>query len=94
MVTLIEDELLNEITEINRDFVNKKLDLEEKKANLWINTDWVAVLGKGKPTLDDKKEWIKLQTVSDKREVEQLEIDLNHIKRVYNVKMKMIGESE
>lgn len=92
MVTLINDEDLNEIVEISREYVDSKLDLEKHKAELWLNTDWINVLGKAKPTIKDKEEWIKLETISEERNVRHLEIDLNNAKRVYNVKMRMMEQ--
>ena len=67
------------------DFSVKKLLYKEKEAKLLLETDFEEVLGKKRPTVDEKKAWLLLQMKEDKHEVNHAEALVDKLKRDYEI---------
>ena len=67
------------------DYSVKKLLYKEKEAELLLNTDFEEVLGKKRPTVDEKKSWLLLQMKEDKHEVNHAEALVDKLKRDYEI---------
>ena len=67
------------------DFSVKKLLYKEKEAKLLLETDFETVLGKKRPTVDEKKAWLLLQMKEDKHEVNHAEVLVEKLKRDYEI---------
>ena len=67
------------------DFSVKKLLYKEKEAKLLLETDIEEVLGKKRPTVDEKKAWVLLQMKEDKHEVNHAEALVDKLKRDYEI---------
>ena len=67
------------------DFSVKKLLYKEKEAKLLLETDFEEVLGKKRPTVDEKKSWLLLQMKEDKHQVNHAEALVDKLKRDYEI---------
>ena len=76
-------ELLDVYKNVEMDYTLKRHALKQKEILYWFNTDWKEELGKEKPTEKDKEKWIRQKMGYDSFVVEQLEVKLKHIRRMY-----------
>ena len=95
-MTIIEDlyKINQTIVETSIDYSIKKIDLKKTEANLLLNTNFEETLGKKRPTVDEKKAYLLLQTADLKEELEAIESNLDALKREYSIKKleaKMTG---
>ena len=67
------------------DYSVKKLLYKEKEAKLLLETDFEEVLGKKRPTVDEKKSWLLLQMKEDKHQVNHAEALVEKLKRDYEI---------
>lgn len=83
-----------DIIELTLDYSAKKLLLKEKEAKLMLETDFEEVLGKKRPTVDEKKSYITLNTLKDKEALDKSTAEMEKAKRTYEIKKlecKMTG---
>ena len=81
-------ELLDVYKNVEMDYTLKRHALKQKEILYWFNTDWKEELGKEKPTEKDKEKWIRQKMGYDSFVVEQLEVKLKHIRRMYETALK------
>ena len=74
-----------ELVDAQLDFSVKKLLYKEKEAKLLLETDFEEVLGKKRPTVDEKKSWLLLQMKEDKHQVNHAEALVEKLKRDYEI---------
>lgn len=74
-----------ELVDAQLDYAAKKLLYKEREADLLLNTDFEEVLGKKRPTVDEKKSWLLLQMKEDKHEVNHAEALVDKLKRDYEI---------
>lgn len=74
-----------ELVDAQLDYSVKKLLYKEKEAKLLLETDFEEVLGKKRPTVDEKKAWLLLQMKEDKHEVNHAEALVDKLKRDYEI---------
>ena len=74
-----------ELVDAQLDYAAKKLLYKEREADLLLNTDFEEVLGKKRPTVDEKKAWLLLQMKEDKHEVNHAEALVDKLKRDYEI---------
>ena len=74
-----------QLVDAQLDYAAKKLLYKEKEADLLLNTDFEEVLGKKRPTVDEKKSWLLLQMKEDKHEVNHAEALVDKLKREYEI---------
>ena len=82
------------IINLTLDYSAKKLLLKEKEAKLMLETDFEEVLGKKRPTVDEKKAYITLQTLKDKEALDKSTAEMEKAKRTYEIRKlecKMTG---
>ena len=82
------------IINLTLDYSAKKLLLKEKEAKLMLETDFEEVLGKKRPTVDEKKSYITLNTVKDKEALDKSTAEMEKAKRTYEIRKlecKMTG---
>ena len=78
--------IINEqLVDAQLDYSVKKLLYKEKEAKLLLETDFEEVLGKKRPTVDEKKAWLLLQMKEDKHEVNHAEALVDKLKRDYEI---------
>ena len=83
-----------DIISLTLEYSAKKLLLKEKEARLMLETDFEEVLGKKRPTVDEKKAYITLQTLKDKEAFDKASAEMEKAKRTYEIKKiecKMTG---
>ena len=83
-----------DIIELTLDYSAKKLLLKEKEAKLMLETDFETELGKKRPTVDEKKAYITLQTLKDKEALDKASAEMEKAKRTYEIRKlecKMTG---
>ena len=83
-----------DIIELTLDYSAKKLLLKEKEAKLMLETDFEEVLGKKRPTVDEKKSYITLNTLKDKEALDKSTAEMEKAKRTYEIRKlecKMTG---
>ena len=81
-------ELLDVYKQVEMEYTLKRHALKQKEILHWFHTDWKEALGKEKPTEKDKEKWIKQKLGYDTFFVEQLEVKLKHIRRMYETALK------
>ena len=81
-------ELLDVYKQVEMEYTLKRHALKQKEILHWFHTDWKEALGKEKPTEKDKEKWIKQKLGYDTFVVEQLEVKLKHIRRMYETALK------
>ena len=74
-----------QLVDAQLDYAAKKLLYKEREADLLLNTDFEEVLGKKRPTVDEKKAWLLLQMKEDKHEVNHAEVLVEKLKRDYEI---------
>ena len=86
-MTVIEElqKASQDIIELTLDYSAKKLLLKEKEAKLMLETDFEEVLGKKRPTVDEKKSWLLLQMKEAKHELNHAEVLVEKLKRDYEI---------
>lgn len=72
-----------QLVDAQLDYSVKKLLYKEKESKLLLKTDFEEVLGKKRPTVDEKKAWLLLQMKEDKHEVNHAEALVDKLKRDY-----------
>ena len=83
-----------DIIMLTLDYSAKKLLLKEKEARLMLETDFEEVLGKKRPTVDEKKGYITLQTLKEKEALDKASAEMEKAKRTYEIRKlecKMTG---
>ena len=95
-MTVIEElqKASQDIIELTLDYSAKKILLKEKEARLMLETDFEEVLGKKRPTVDEKKAYITLQTLKDKESLDKSTAEMEKAKRTYEIRKlecKMTG---
>lgn len=55
--------LIDKLDLINKELLDATIVYRELKSQLWIDTDWIDAVGKSKPTVDEKKSYIALETL-------------------------------
>ena len=73
------------LVDVQLDYAAKKLLYKEREADLLLHTDFEEVLGKKRPTVDEKKAWLLLQMKEDKHEVNHAEALVDKLKRDYEI---------
>lgn len=87
-------ELNAEIYDLEDTVLSEKMNYETKKAELWLSTDFQAVLGKAKPTQKDMEYWIKIELAKEEENYKQLENVLKMQKRLFEIMLKELGDEE
>ena len=95
-MTVIEElqKASQDIIELTLDYSAKKILLKEKEAKLMLETDFEEVLGKKRPTVDEKKAYITLQTLKEKEALDKSTAEMEKAKRTYEIRKlecKMTG---
>ena len=81
-------ELLDVYKNVEMEYTLKRHALKQREILHWFNTDWKDEIGKEKPSEKDKEKWIRQKLGYDTFVVEQLEVKLKHIKRMYETALK------
>ena len=74
-----------QLVDAQLDYSVKKLLYKEKEAKLLLETDFEEVLGKKRPTVDEKKSWLLLQMKEAKHELHHAEVLVEKLKRDYEI---------
>ena len=81
-------ELLDVYKQVEMEYSLKRHALKQREILHWFHTNWKEELGKEKPSEKDKEKWIRHKLGYDTFVVEQLEVKLKHIRRMYDVALK------
>ena len=81
-------ELLDVYKQVEMEYSLKRHALKQREILHWFHTNWKEELGKEKPSEKDKEKWIRKKLGYDTFVVEQLEVKLKHIRRMYDVALK------
>ena len=81
-------ELLDVYKQVEMEYSLKRHALKQREILHWFHTNWKEELGKEKPSEKDKEKWIRQKLGYDTFVVEQLEVKLKHIRRMYDVALK------
>ena len=81
-------ELLDLYKQVEMEYSLKRHALKQREILHWFHTNWKEELGKEKPSEKDKEKWIRQKLGYDTFVVEQLEVKLKHIRRMYDVALK------
>ena len=74
-----------QLVDAQLDYAAKKLLYKEREADLLLNTDFEEVLGKKRPTVDEKKAWLLLEMKEAKHELNHAEVLVEKLKRDYEI---------
>ena len=71
-------------------YLSAKEDLEILKANYVLENDWEKLLGKSKPTQKEKDSYVLRETEAKKREVDDLKIQVDYCRRIFDIQMAKV----
>ena len=74
-----------QLVDAQLDYAAKKLLYKEREADLLLHTDFEEVLGKKRPTVDEKKSWLLLQMKEAKHELNHAEVLVEKLKREWEI---------
>ena len=74
-----------QLVDAQLDYSVKKLLYKEKEAKLLLETDFEEVIGKKRPTVDEKKAWLLLQMKEAKHELNHAEVLVEKLKREWEI---------
>lgn len=69
------------------EYKNAKQELEILKAKYILLNDWENLIGKKKPTVQEKDSYIKVQLEEKEREVNELRIKRDYCRRIFEINM-------
>ena len=69
------------------EYKNAKQELEILKAKYILLNDWENLIGKKKPTVQEKDSYIKVQLEEKEREVNELRIKRDYCRRIFEIHM-------
>lgn len=69
------------------EYKEAKLHLDILKAEYNLKNDWELLLDKKKPTVDEKKAYVKVALEEKQREVNTLKIRRDYCRRVFEIHM-------
>jgi hypothetical protein len=75
----------DKIASLEDKYYRAKLDLELLKADYLLRNDWENILNKSRPTVGEKDSYITQQTESRRRLIDNLKVELNYYKRIYEI---------
>ena len=74
-----------ELVDAQLDYAAKKLLYKEREADLLLHTDFEEVLGKKRPTVDEKKAYITRELSDAKHKLNHAEVLVEKLKRDYEI---------
>ena len=77
----------NRIAVTEKEYMNAKRDLEIQKAKYNLENNWEEILGKSRPTVAEKESWIAVETDSQRRFVDDLKIQRDYCRRMYEINL-------
>lgn len=75
----------NNIAIKEKEYLTEKRNLELLKAKYILVNNWEKVLGKPKPTQKEKDAYIEIETEELKRKVDDLKLQVDYCKRMYEI---------
>lgn len=84
--------IAEELKEIENEYSEAKQELGLLKAQHQLLNDWEQVLGKPKPTVSEKEAYIKTATEEQERKVNNLKVQRNFTRRVYEINILALQE--
>ena len=67
-----KEQIINELNEKRNEYTLKNIEYKKKKCKLMLETDFKTVLDSSRPTVDEKKAYISLNTIELRKEKELL----------------------
>lgn len=64
-----------------------KQELEILRAKYVLLNDWESLIGKKKPTVIEKQAYIDIETETQKRNVDELKLEVEYCKRIYEINL-------
>ena len=74
-----KEKLIEELNEVNKTLLIVTTNYKQKQSKLWLETDWAEAIGKAKPTVDEKKAYISLNTLEERMNKESTIYLKDHI---------------
>lgn len=69
------------------EYRNAKLELEVLKAQYIMQNDWEKIIGKNRPTVQEKEAYIKIQLEERERRVNELKVKRDYCRRIFEINM-------
>lgn len=63
-----------------KEYVSAYKNYKEKQNRLWLETDWEDAIGKGRPTVDEKKAYVSQNCLNEKIIKEDAYYNIQYIK--------------
>lgn len=77
----------NNVAMKEKEYRNAKVELEVLKAKYILENDWEKLLGKSKVTQKEKDAFVEVETEALKRKVDDLKIQVDYCKRMYEINL-------
>ncbi len=77
--------LSNNVAMSHKRYKLARLELKLKRADLRLETDWEEAIGKSKPTVAEKDDFILRATAEEEKEVIDLEAQNEYCKMIYDI---------
>lgn len=85
-------QLNNEIGELEKQYIEAKIEYEMKKADLLLNTDFATAIGKAKPTVAEKDAFVKMECIAEEDDYKMLGATIGTKKRLFDILLKTLGD--
>lgn len=80
-----KENLINELNEVNKKLLESTINYNQVKSKLWLDTDFNDVLGQSRPTVDQKKAYVSLNSLEEKQIKEQLQYTKEHLLKMIDL---------
>ena len=74
-----KNKLIKELNDTRNKFIKADIKYRRKKARMMVECDFVTLLNKSRPTVDEKKAYIELKTLNLKEKKELLNNKIKHL---------------
>lgn len=82
---------LEELESTYKDYVSANIEYIQKKSELWLNTDFATTLGSKRPTVDEKKAYVNIQSLDLREARDELYYRAEYLRYKIEGYEKIIG---
>ena len=79
------EKMTAEVCQAEKEYMNKKHELDLLKAQYTLKKDWEQTIGKPKPTVDEKKAHISIALKDKEAEVNDLKITWEYKRKILEI---------
>ena len=82
---------LEDLESTYKDYVSVNIEYIQKKSELWLDTDFATVLGSKRPTVDEKKAYVNMESLKLREARDELYYRAEYLRYKIEGYEKIIG---